>query len=631
MAGVLAVVAIIAVVAGAGVFFLMGGMGGGPSDHTVTFSSENGTVDHASIEVEDGTAYKQPDSGSTLLFDDGQKIIVMPKDGYKFDSWSQPSGVVKNNMSLTAKCVQVGKDDYTISFKVQGQGSVTGSIVVEKGTTFAASGNTLNFSDGQKVIATPASGYNFSSWDTPGGTVTGNMTITAIFTEIPVSSYQVSFTKSGEGSLPSAITVKAGTKFSSTDKTLSFDDGQTVTAEPAADYTFGSWNPSSGTVTNNMTIQIVYNKQGATDFTVKINAGTGGSVDKASLTVQKDVTWSSSGSTLTFSDGQKVNATATSGYTFDAWNPASGTVTSDVTITASFTGGGGEEKTVSFLFCDNFENDGFESTTVFDTFFYPIIPSIWIHGTGTDMGSALSDACKTFDNASISITDGKITEINGVKDGNIYLWGWKGGSWTDKNDSGEFLTLNDLTITDYDHVAVVHGAASSSGTAPTPTSEPGKEGWYYGEKGGPVEQGKEVKFYLDVNYIYTTYETDVEKHSDPLTLLVPGIWIKGYANPGSLVVVAFTNALDRIGYSYNIDPTGFVNYINDCSGGNFLHSIWDNASGKWFEDTGKHWFGVDYVDEVDYAGMTYGAWGGETGYDTPPWPKVGAGDYKWGY
>ena len=555
MAGVLAVVIIIAIAAGVGVFFLMGGTGGGggSSEYTVTFTAENGTVDHESIKVKDGTTWKQPDSGSTLLFDDGQKVIVMPLDGFKFDSWSQPSGVVNSNITLTAKCTGAAPDEYKVSFTVTGKGSVTSSVTVKKGVTFSSQNNTMTFSDGQTVTANPDTGYVFSQWAPAKGTVTGNMSITVTFTEKPVS-----------------------------------------------------------------------------DPTVTIKAGTGGSVDKSSLTVKKDITWSSSGTTLTFSDGQTVTATPNSGYSFEAWDPASGTVTGDLTITASFSGGGGDEKTISFLFCDNFENDGFKSTTVYTTFFYPIIPSIWIHGTGTDMASALTSACKAFDNATITITDGKIANINGVTDGNIYLWGWKDGAWNDKNSSGGFLALSDLTITDYDYVAVVHGAASSSGTAPTPSSSPGKEGWYYGEQGGPKGTGKEVKFYLDVNFVYTTYATDVEKHSDPKTLLVPGIWIKGYANPGSLVVVAFTNALDRIGYTYNIDK-GFVNYINECSGGNFLHTIWDNASGDWYKDTNEHWFGVDYVDDVDYAGMTYGAWGGETGYDTPPWPNIKAGDYNWGY
>lgn len=631
MAGVLAVVVIIAVAAGVGVFFLMGGMGGGPSDHTVTFTAENGTADHSSITVKDGTSWQQPDSGSTLLFDDGQKVIVMPKDGFKFDSWSQPSGVVKSNLTLTAKCTAVVEDDCKVSFTVVGKGSVTNSIMVKKGSNFSSVNNKMTFTDGKEVTATPDSGYNFYSWSPGAGIVAGDMTITVTFVEKPVADYKVSFAKTGEGSLPSTITVKEGTTFTSSGNKMTFGDGQSATAEPAADYTFGSWSPSSGTVTSNTTVEIVYNKQGSTDFTVKINAGSGGNVDKSILTVKKDVTWSTSGAKLSFSDGQSVNATPSSGYTFEAWSPSSGTVTSDVTISASFTGGGGDEKTVSFLFCDNFENDNFESTTVYPTFFYPIIPGIWLHGTGTDMASALTSACKAFDNATISIDGGKITNINGVTDGCIYLWGWSQGAWVDKNSSGGYLSLSDLTITTYDYVAVVHGIPDASGKAPLPSSNPGQEGWYYGEQGGPAGSGKEVKFYLDVNFQYTTYSPDTSKtHSNPLTPLVPGIWIKGYASPGSFVMAALINALDRIGYDYNINE-GFVNYVNNCSGGNFLQAIWDSSSGDWYKDTNEHYFAVDFVDETDYAALTYGAWGGEGGYTDPPWPVQRASDYKWGY
>lgn len=632
MAGTIAMVVIIAVAAGVGVYFLMGGTDSGPSDDTVTFTSDNGTPDHTSIKVKDGTTWNQPDSGSTLLFSDGQKVLVMPKEGYKFTSWSQPSGVVKSNLTLTAKCEEIKKDEYKVTFAVgSGKGTVSESLVVKKGITFGANGNTILFSDGQTASATPAEGYDFNVWNPSNGTITADTTISATFVEKKATTHSVSFKISGKGITPSTLTVNDGTTFTSSGNSMSFSDGQKVTAEPAADYEFGSWNPSSGTVTKDTVITITYNAKGATDFTVTISAGTGGTVDKSTLTVKKDVTWSSSGTTLTFSDGQKVTATASSGYEFEAWSPASGTVAGNVTISASFTGGGGEEKTISFLFCDNFENDAFESTTVYPTYFYPIIPSLWIHGKGTDMASALTDACANFDGATISISDGKITDINGVKDGCIYLWGWKDNQWADKNSSGQFLSLGDLTITDYDNVAVVHGIPDDSGTAPKPSSEPGRASWYYGENGGPAGTGKEVKFYVDVNFTYTGYEGDTSKtHSDPKTLLVPGIWIKGYASPGSLVMEAFTNAMDRIGYDYNVDK-GFVNWVNECSGGNFLQTIWDPSTGDWYQDTGIHHFTADYVDTVDFAALTYGAWGGETGYDIPPWPDAGASDYKWGY
>ena len=70
--------------------------------------------------------------------------------------------------------------------------------------------------------------------------------------------------------------------------------------------------------------------------TVTISAGTGGSVNKNSVTVKNGTTYTSSSNVITFSDGQTVTATASTGYNFGSWSSGSGTVTADMTITASF-------------------------------------------------------------------------------------------------------------------------------------------------------------------------------------------------------------------------------------------------------------------------------------------------------
>ena len=283
---------------------------------------------------------------------------------------------------------------------------------------------------------------------------------------------------------------------------------------------------------------------------------------------------------------------------------------------------------ISFYLSDNFENDGFVCSHVFPTDPIAIIPGLWIKGSGSDMESALKDACENYDKASVKITDGKITEMNGVKDGNLYIWAWDGSKWYSQV-SGSYITLKDIDVSTCSYVAIVHGTASDSGKAPSVNATPSDLKWYYGDNIKPGTK-TEVKFYLTNNFEYSKLSSDRPDASDLNTLLVPGLWVRGYANVGEFLIEALEDALDRIGYDHNI-VSGFINYINDCTGGNFLQACWDNVNGEWFKDTNSHWFGVDVVGDIHYASCVYGAWGGETGYDIPPWPDQDATDCNWAY
>jgi len=287
------------------------------------------------------------------------------------------------------------------------------------------------------------------------------------------------------------------------------------------------------------------------------------------------------------------------------------------------------ESTVSFYFTDNLDNDGFVCTHVFPTEAKAIIPGIWVKGSGSDMESALKDACKTFNNASITVNNGKISEMNGVKDGNLYIWAWNGSEWYSKT-SGHFNNLSDLDATACSYVAIVHGSTDKGGNAPAVNTTPSDIKWYYGDNIAPGKK-TEVKFFVSNNFEYSKLESSSSTPSDPTTLLVPGIWIRGYADIGVPLVIAFQDALGRIGFDYNVTDTGFINYINDCTGGNFMQAVWDDTNGKWYEDTNEHFFAVDLVGEAHFAGCVYGAWGGETGYDIPPWPLQDATDCTWAY
>ena len=76
-------------------------------------------------------------------------------------------------------------------------------------------------------------------------------------------------------------------------------------------------------------------------MTIKVNNTSYGSVSSSELIIPKGKTYSTSGSTLTISDGRKVTASVknATGYTtkFSSWSSTSGTVNAKTTVTATFT------------------------------------------------------------------------------------------------------------------------------------------------------------------------------------------------------------------------------------------------------------------------------------------------------
>ena len=251
------------------------------------------------------------------------------------------------------------------------------------------------------------------------------------------TTYEVSFTGENGSFDKTSITVKSGTTYSASGNVLKFSDNQTVTATANAGYIFGQWSSSSGTIVKKQTITATF----ITDATYKVSfTGENGTFDKASVDVKNGVSFTTAENVMTFSDGQKVTATANDGYQFGSWSQETGTVSADLAITVTFKPTA--TTTVSFYFTDNFENDGFvPGGDTYTTDPCAVIPGVWVKGSGADMAGALEDACEYF-GIDVTISDGTISTINGITDKNIYVWGWSGDSWSDKNDSGDLLKLS---------------------------------------------------------------------------------------------------------------------------------------------------------------------------------------------
>jgi len=135
----------------------------------------------------------------------GDRVTVsaVPADGYEFVSWSDKGAqthtiTVMSNITLTA----VFEKACIVSLEADGNGTVTGSGTYVYGT---------------KVIisAVPADGYEFVSWSDKGAqthtiTVMSDTILTAVFKEVAGTTYIISVSHSGNGTVTGNTTVASG-------------------------------------------------------------------------------------------------------------------------------------------------------------------------------------------------------------------------------------------------------------------------------------------------------------------------------------------------------------------------------------------------------------------------------------
>ena len=313
---------------------------------TVSFvasPSNGGTVSITStVEVPIGAPISV--SGNTVYVGDRAEVTATPNRGYLFDSWSPSSGSVSSPTTITARFV----DACTVSFVASPSngGTVSQSYVdVPYGTTFDTIAHIFRI-DGKLITANASNDYGFSGWSQSRGTITDDVTITANFYYALVT---VSFVASpsngghfysyGQSGYVTSLTVPTGTTFTSdsdgSNGRISFSNSERVDAVPYSGYLFSSLSPSSGTVSGNMTITATFS--GTTTVSFVASPSNGGTVSITStVEVPIGAPISVSGNTVYVGDRAEVTATPNAGYTFNSWNPSSGTITGPTTITANF-------------------------------------------------------------------------------------------------------------------------------------------------------------------------------------------------------------------------------------------------------------------------------------------------------
>ncbi len=186
---------------------------------------------------------------------------------------------------------------YTISATTNGNGSVSGGGTYDENSTI-------------QLTATADSGYQFDGWsgDASGSSnplsvlVDGDKSITANFSQIPVTQYTVSTSSNGNGSVTGGGTFDAGSVIS-------------LTASPNSGYQFDGWSGDASGSSNPLSVAVDGNKSISASFSVI-------PPDQYSLTSSVSGSGSISPASGTFDDGTSVSVTATpaSGWQFDGWS-----------------------------------------------------------------------------------------------------------------------------------------------------------------------------------------------------------------------------------------------------------------------------------------------------------------------
>ena len=315
------------------------------NQYTVLWKSEDGT---STIETDDNQNY-----GAATAFNG----TTPTKDAtaqytYTFDGWATEANgekVYENGATPTVSgaatyyahfAATLRKYTVSVAATPAGYGTVSAASVAEVpyGSTVTVNANQITV-NGSTITATPAAAtaqytYSFSQWDNVPATVTGNVSIEAVFTRT-VNQYTVLW-KSEDGT--STIETDDNQNYGA----ATAFNGTTPTKDATAQYTytFDGWateangekvyeNGATPTVSGAATYYAHF-AQTTNAYTV-----TWKNADGTELEKDEDVSY---GTTPEYNgETPTQTATATDVYTFAGWDSEIAAVTGNITYTATYT------------------------------------------------------------------------------------------------------------------------------------------------------------------------------------------------------------------------------------------------------------------------------------------------------
>lgn len=270
-------------------------------------------------------------SGATKLYSSNSiSISATPGSGYLFDKWTDGNGVTLSTSNPYTVSMASGDLTVRANFVSTPQYILTLTVASGSGTISPASGGSYNSGASVPLTATPSSGYAFDKWtDVNGVTLSSanpytvimgssDMTVKANFVSIPQYTLTTSIT-SGSGTISPA----SGTIYNS-------GSNASLTATPAANYTFVSWGGDASGTSATTSVLMDANKNVTASFvlvkrtlTLQVTPASSGTVSPAS------------GSTYDHGSSVKLTAIPAAGYLFDKWTYNSTTLSSYDTVTVT--------------------------------------------------------------------------------------------------------------------------------------------------------------------------------------------------------------------------------------------------------------------------------------------------------
>ena len=278
-----------------------------PAVHVVTWVNEDGTVLERDLNAK---------VGSTPTYNGEVPTKAATATAtYTFAGWTPAVEAVTGDVTYTATFTEVPVT-YTVIWANEDGSELEKDENVAYGTT-----PTYDGAEPTKA-ATEQFTYTFAGWTPAVEAVTGDVTYTATFTEVPVT-YTVIWANEDGSELEKDENVPYGT--------VPTYDGETPTkaASGTTTYTFAGWTPEIVAVTGDVTYTATFTDAPMT-YTVIWNNYDGSELEKDE-NVQP-------GTVPTYDGAEPTKAaTATATYTFAGWTPVVSAVSGDVTYTATFT------------------------------------------------------------------------------------------------------------------------------------------------------------------------------------------------------------------------------------------------------------------------------------------------------
>ena len=287
--------------------------GGGTQQYTVNVSA-NPNIGGS---VTGGGTYNQGQSCT---------VTATPNAGYTFTNWTENGNVVSTNRSYTFTVTanrtlvanfQAQPQNYTVTVSANptNGGNVTGGGTYQQGQSCT-------------VTATANTGYNFTNWTENGNVVSTQANYT--FTVNSNRTLVANFTPQQYTITATADPVNGGNVTGG--GTFNYGNSCTLSATPAAGYTFVNWTKNGTQVSTNATYTFTVTESAAyvahfqlQTFTINVTAdpAEGGTV--------------AGGGTFNYGETCTVTATANEGYTFVNWTTGMFSVSNEITYTFTVT------------------------------------------------------------------------------------------------------------------------------------------------------------------------------------------------------------------------------------------------------------------------------------------------------